>query len=144
MRRRDARQRESAAAFKMGHFTGRATSRCCCSGSVISNFSIHSLTALSASVALMRPRMAAGVPLMREISQLLDRRPVTDFVIVEFPHERVGVDGCSVSHVVPRLRHGEQRRPGNRIGHVASDGDTIRRELSEFVGTVGHVPHAKP
>lgn len=42
----------------------------CCSGSVISNFSIHSLTAFSASVALMRPRIAAGVPLMREISQV--------------------------------------------------------------------------
>jgi hypothetical protein len=34
------------------------------------NFSIHSLTALSASGALMRPRIAAGVPLMREISQV--------------------------------------------------------------------------
>ncbi len=41
-------------------FTGRATSRSCCSGSVIPNFSIHSLTALSASTALMWPRMAAA------------------------------------------------------------------------------------
>jgi hypothetical protein len=36
----------------------------------MSNFSIHSFTAASAFGALMRPRMAAGVPLMREISQV--------------------------------------------------------------------------
>jgi hypothetical protein len=37
--------------YGFAHFTGRATSRSCCWGSVMSNFSIHSLTALSASAA---------------------------------------------------------------------------------------------
>jgi hypothetical protein len=51
------------------HFTRRATNRSCCHEFLISNFSIHSSMAFSAVGAAIRPRIAAGVLLIREISQ---------------------------------------------------------------------------
>jgi hypothetical protein len=84
-------------ALRLRHFTGRATSRCCCWGSVIPNFSIHPMTVVSASGALMRPRIAAGVPLMRETSQL---RIWEDFFITGVPD--LGGRGAHLIHIAAK------------------------------------------